>query len=148
MKLVTVESVMFLHHKPKQLGFTLLELLVVIGIIAVLVGIGSVSFSTAQMKARNAKRKADLQTLHKALEQYYSICGYKYPEPLSDANGKYYDTIVCLTPTVAILDKSLKDPKTGTPYYCDTTVSCSESQYKICTQLEPDNTKFCVSNSQ
>jgi len=38
-------------------AFTLLEILVVIGIIAILVGLGSVSFSTAQKKARDTKKR-------------------------------------------------------------------------------------------
>lgn len=132
-----------MNHKNK--GFTLLELLVVIGIIALLVGLGTVSFSTAQMKARNAKRKSDLETLHKALEQYYSICGFKYPTPKSSGGNKYYEKVICLNPSVAILEKSLTDPKTNMPYYCN---PCDSTQYRICTNLEPDNLQFCVSNSQ
>ena len=141
---------MFLSRKKRQSGFTLLELLVVIGVIAVLVGIGSVSFSTAQMKARNAKRKGDLQTLKKALEEYYSICGYVYPTPLNDTIGSYYSTISCPSPAVTILDTQLNDPKTGQPYYCDATVGCSETGYKICAQLEPETSgeNFCITNAQ
>lgn len=64
--------------KISLLGFTLLELLVVIGIIGILVGLGSVSYSSAQKKARDAKRHSDLSDIQKFYEQYYSLCGFKY----------------------------------------------------------------------
>jgi len=134
---------MFLNLKKGKSGFTLLELLVVIGIIAVLVGIGSVSYSTAQKKARDAKRKGDLQAIHKALEEYYSICGYQYPTP--NENG-FYNAVVCLTPSVAIMPTVPVDPKTITPYLCAST--CDENQYQICTTLETNSQQFCVQNSQ
>ena len=55
-------------------AFTLLEMLVVIGIIAVLLGMGALSYSTAQRKARDAKRKLDISAVKNAMEQYYSLC--------------------------------------------------------------------------
>src|SRR3989344_5217070 len=63
----------------KNLGFTLLEMLVVIGIIAVLVSMGFVSYSTAQKKTRDAKRKLELSAIKNAMEQYYSLCNGSYP---------------------------------------------------------------------
>lgn len=61
-------------------SFTLLEILVVIGIIGVLVGLGTTSYSTAQKKARDAKRKADLKAVQNCLEQYYSYNNtFQYP---------------------------------------------------------------------
>jgi type II secretion system protein G len=51
-------------------GFTLIEMLVVIGIIAVLAGLIMPSLGTSQMKARDAKRKSDLKQIQKALEIY------------------------------------------------------------------------------
>lgn len=65
-------------HNMKK-GFTLLEILVVIGIIAILVALGATSYSTAQKKARDARRKSDLKSIQNALEQYYSICNFQYP---------------------------------------------------------------------
>lgn len=51
-----------------KVGFTLIEMLVVIGIIAVLAGLIMPSLGTSQMKARDAKRKSDLKQIQKALE--------------------------------------------------------------------------------
>lgn len=54
----------------KSKGFTLVELLVVISIIAILSVIGLTIFSGVQKGARDAKRKEDLHSLALALEQY------------------------------------------------------------------------------
>ena len=62
----------------KRRGFTLIELLVVITIIAVLIGAATVSYSNAQKKGRDSKRKADLKTIQQALELYFQENKY-YP---------------------------------------------------------------------
>jgi len=51
-------------------GFTLIELLIVMAIIMILAAILFVRFSTAQKKARDATRKADLKEIQNALEMY------------------------------------------------------------------------------
>jgi prepilin-type N-terminal cleavage/methylation domain-containing protein len=65
--------------KTKNEGFTLVELLVVITIIAVMVAIGVVIYSQAQKTARKARRIADLKSIQKAVETYYSQNG-AYPK--------------------------------------------------------------------
>ena len=67
---------MYLPDKSK--GFTLVELLVVISIIAILSVIGITIFTSTQSVARDAKRRADANAIHKALEQYKLING-SYP---------------------------------------------------------------------
>jgi len=59
-------------------GFTLIELLVVIAIIGLLATMAVVSFSGAQKKARDAKRKADLAQIAKAAELFFDETG-SYP---------------------------------------------------------------------
>jgi len=51
-------------------GFTILELLIVIGIISLLVTFGTGIYSSAQRSSRDAKRKADLEQIAAALELY------------------------------------------------------------------------------
>lgn len=53
-------------------GFTIIELLVVIAIVGLLATIVTTSVSGARVKARDAKRVADLATLRISIEQYYN----------------------------------------------------------------------------
>ncbi len=59
-------------------GFTFIELLVVVTIIAVLSAIGMISYRSANLKSRDGKRKADLEQLRAALEIYRADNGV-YP---------------------------------------------------------------------
>src|SRR3989344_6926865 len=62
-----------MKNKPNpQAGFSLIELLVVIGIIGILAGIVSLSVQSSRQKARDAKRAADIKQLASALEGYFS----------------------------------------------------------------------------
>lgn len=63
----------------KQKGFTLLELLVVIGIIGILVSLITVSFSNAQKSSRDSRRRQDIVAIQNAMEQYYSQNNFTYP---------------------------------------------------------------------
>jgi prepilin-type N-terminal cleavage/methylation domain-containing protein len=66
-------------------GFTLIEMLVVIAIIAILSGIIIANLSGAKGKARDAKRVSDLGNIQMALELYFDRCN-QYPQPTS-GNG-------------------------------------------------------------
>ncbi|MEK7064385.1 MAG: type II secretion system protein [Patescibacteria group bacterium] len=102
----------------KTKGFTLLELLVVIGIIAILVSIATVSYSSAQIRTRDSRRRADLSAMRDALEQYYAANTFVYPTTCSGASGYIKGT----WPT---------DP--GTYSYVQ---SCTAATYCICVQME------------
>lgn len=60
-------------------AFSLFELLVSISIIGILVALVSISYSSAQKKARDARRVQDLSNIQKAAEQYYSFY-LRYPD--------------------------------------------------------------------
>ena len=62
----------------KITGFTLIELLVVISIIGFLASMAVYALNVARVKARDAKRMADIRQLQKAVELYYDKYG-SYP---------------------------------------------------------------------
>ena len=69
-------------------GFTLIELIVVITIMAILTGITMGQFSLSQKKARDVARKSDLNGVYKALLAYYADYG-KFPDKNSvDVSNK------------------------------------------------------------
>ena len=70
-------------------GFTLIELMVVVAIIGILMAAGIVMFSDAQKVARDAKRRADVDAIAKALEQYYQN-NNEYPwSPIASSQGAW-----------------------------------------------------------
>lgn len=59
-------------------GFTIVELLVALVIIALMASLMGVSYIKIQSQSRDAKRKADIETLASLLEKYYDKNG-EYP---------------------------------------------------------------------
>lgn len=69
-------------------GFTLIELLVVIAIIGLLSSVIIAPISSARVKARDARRIADLKQIRIALALYYDDFGYYPPSDCGwDCNG-------------------------------------------------------------
>jgi general secretion pathway protein G len=68
----------------KQGGFTLLELLIVIVIIGILALLIIPNITSAPKKARDTKRKTDITTIRKALEEYF-VNNNIYPGTTGDA---------------------------------------------------------------
>lgn len=66
-------------QRTKAKGFTLIELLIVIAIIGLLATLAIVSLTTAQEKARDAKRVADMKLYQNAIELYFSENPAGYP---------------------------------------------------------------------
>ncbi len=63
----------------KQSGFTIVELLIVIVIIAILAALVIVTYSGMQARARDTERQTDVAAIAKSLEIFYSEKGY-YPK--------------------------------------------------------------------
>jgi len=73
----------------RRAGFTLLELMIVIGIIAILAGIAVGNYRRSVQHAREAALKADLQTLRQAIEQY-TLDKQAAPQSLEDIVAAKY----------------------------------------------------------
>ncbi len=126
-------------------GFTLLEILVVIGIITVLMSLGAASYTTAQKKARDARKKGDLKTIQSAMEQYYSVCGYKYPTP---DTGKVPSSIVCLSPSRSILSSTPLSPSDASRYNMTGDVSGSFYNISVVLESEGAGSSFLLESKQ
>ncbi len=62
----------------KRVGFTLVEIIVIVGVLGVLLAMSLYGLSTIQEQGRDAKRKANATVIVEALEKYYDKNGY-YP---------------------------------------------------------------------
>ena len=78
--------------RKKEGGFTLIELLVVVTIIGMLASLAIINVKFAQRKAREAALKDNLQTLRKAIDNYYADKQH-YPETLDALKPNYVRSI-------------------------------------------------------
>lgn len=115
----------------KKTGFTLFELLVSISIIGILTALAIVSYSSAQKKARDARRIQDLQAIAKAAEQYYMLSDSQYPATGLYSAGSAWTTGSGQT----VLQAYPKDPK-GTDYPAVNGWVTNATGYCVCTPLE------------
>src|SRR3989344_8054272 len=136
----------------KAFGFTLIELLIVISIIAILVAAASASWTNAQQKSRDGKRKSDLKGIQQALELYFQQ-NNQYPLSTTTSgkircpNGSTIDwgkEFTCDGSTTSYMNPLPKDPVNsgGFIYKYDSCVlgaSGNPLKYQIEAQLE--NTK-------
>lgn len=70
----------------KQKGFTIIELILVIVVIAILASIVFMSFTTTQQRSRDAQRDRDVMDIQRALDKYYAANG-AYPSIGTDNVG-------------------------------------------------------------
>jgi len=89
--MATIKFFSLKNRKRRELGFTLIELVVVVAVVAILAGIITLSLSGAYRRARDSKRVQDIQAIADALEIYYSEFGV-YPAAatmVADLSGTY-----------------------------------------------------------
>ena len=90
----------------KQLGFTLIELMITVVIIVILAAIAYPSYQGALIESRRSVAKGDLLRLASALERYYTThskySGFILPFTQSPVDGtsKYYDLSVAIPSAV------------------------------------------------
>lgn len=112
--------------KRLNAGFTLVEIVVVVSIIAILAAVIYANFGQAGAQSRDAKRKADLRTMQSAIELYKNENG-RYPEGCNGPmvwSGEANTNFACSSGNqyiVGLAPKYIpvlpKDPKTGSGDY-------------------------------
>lgn len=120
-------------------GFTLIELLIVIAIISILISIGMAAFSRAQAQARDGERKANIESIRGALEQYYADEN-EYPGSLGNLDPKY----------MRVVPKPPDTPTTDFDYEPIPTTSPTPTNQNYCIgdQLETGPTATTPCNGQ
>ncbi len=110
--------------KNNKKGFTLIEILVVVAIIAILSSVVLIGLGPTRRAGRDARRVADLRQIQNALELYFNKCGY-YPGGVANpacgaaGGGDTYATMVTAligTPTLGIANVP-NDPNVGGTYF-------------------------------
>jgi type II secretory pathway pseudopilin PulG len=111
-------------------GFTLTEFLIILALIAFLALILLFGFSRQQGRARDARRKADLEKIRIAFEDYYNDKGC-YPPPgiLNNCRGEQLQPYLVEIPC---------DPFRHTPYIYVRFEGDRCKGYRVLTSLEDD----------
>lgn len=120
----------------KTEGFTLVEILVVVTIIALLASLAAISYSQFVKQARDAKRKTDIEQIRAAIELYrnFDATG-TYPLSLDfSGSGTVADA------TTTYLSKIPNDPLSPTGYTFYFESLSSNTDYRLCAYLENGGT--------
>ncbi len=98
-------------------GFTLIELLVVISIIGLLASTVMIALNGARLKARDARRLADMRQLVTALDMYYDQNLGQYPNPDANQGGmcggwdtSSYDPFITTLKSGGVMSRVPVDP--------------------------------------
>lgn len=135
-----------MKNKTLGSGFTLMEILISVSIIAVLSVIGVTAYSSINKRSRDAKRASDMEQVRSALEMYRSDNGF-YPE-LQDGTTNSFESLSSLDSgdgTGPLIPKYMpsipSDPKStdATPipyYYAPLGASAPVYSYCLCGMVE------------
>lgn len=124
----------------KRKGFTLVEILIVIGIISILFSMGVGSYSAIQRNGRDSRRKADLEQIRAGLEMYRKT-NNAYPTALPNPSPGLPFGAALTDGTNTYLQTLPQDPRATSRVYYYTT---SGADYTLATQLE--GTSTCTSS--
>ncbi|MBI3955011.1 prepilin-type N-terminal cleavage/methylation domain-containing protein, partial [Candidatus Gottesmanbacteria bacterium] len=113
-------------------GFTLLELIIVMVIIAILASAIWGNFFTSLTKSRDSKRKQDLDLIAKSLDIYYND-NKAYPTSLPSPGNPFFNPVVT---GVLYMQKIPADPSYADAPYCYPTIAEGSNSFKLYAKLE------------
>lgn len=126
-------------------GFSLVELLITVSIIAILIAIGVASYATINRQSRDTKRKSDIEQIRSALEMYRADVG-SYP---TAGAGSWVVTSSSTDPTAGLTPALVStylavvplDPKSAQSYMYMATNASGGYYYGYCLSalLESEN---------
>lgn len=119
-------------------GFTIIELLIVIAIIAALVGIALPRLRSMQSEGDYAKVAGELRTLQAAVESYYIHNNRTYPNQQTTPDTTWQSSLTGATPQ--IIAGVLNDPFNAGVEYQYATSAASSSVYYVIFSEGPDGT--------
>lgn len=126
-------------------GFTLIEILIAVGVMGMLLGVTSYTFPTLLRNSRNQRREVDMERIRSALEKFKS----------DSATSTYPSNLNTLVPNY--LPQAPADPRTTTPYPVATIYQPRQcltpgapgnicSDYQVFIPMEPTGTSYLVAN--
>ena len=142
----TTQLKVFASHKLTSRGFTLIEILVVVAILAILVSIGAASYLRAQRNARDLTRTKDLNQVKTALEQYFEI-NLVYPTGIDgkiNCSGEKAWGTEWTCEGHTYMRALPEDPTTGQPYCYRNLVDTST--FELFAKMENSNNGNISSN--
>jgi type II secretion system protein G len=121
-------------------GFTLIELMIVIAVIAILIGISLPHFKGMQDEGNTVKAAGELRTLTIAIESF-NIHHDEYPVQTTTVDSDWQtDSNSLTTATPTIIKTALTDPFESSRQYSYATSASSGSQYYVVFSVGPDGT--------
>jgi prepilin-type N-terminal cleavage/methylation domain-containing protein len=117
-------------------GFSLIELLVVVAIMAILIGLSAFGLQQARESARDGQRKSDLETIRTGLSFYRFDCNAYPIHTGSDFYTLFNPSFSssCTGSTNTYIQKTPKDSLSGNLYY----YISDGTTYTICASLETE----------
>jgi len=137
-------------------GFTLIEILIVVAIIAILASVVVVGLGPTQQSGRDARRLSDLHSIQNALGVFYNKCGY-YPGTIATgacsaavpttaaaypatASSTIYGAVATNLVGAGIGINSMpQDPSAGASYRYTANAASAPTQYIVGATLENAN---------
>ncbi|MBN3039109.1 MAG: type II secretion system protein [Candidatus Omnitrophica bacterium] len=117
-------------------GFTIIELLIVITVIAILIGIALPRFRGMQEEGNIAKAAGELRGLAAAVESYYIHNSRQYPSQGAAVNTSWQSAITGASPQ--IIGQILNDPFDAGVQYRYATDAGTNSDYYVIFSVGPD----------